>query len=132
MKQKLLLLGNNPRQSHLFADLQHCNQRVDFTCAVSTDHGQTERPYDLILELVSYPSAYSAASQTHGILDWRDVTSTFYSRPGDSYDCASCAGGARRALPFCTAACKSEYAFVGVLSFMVDQLRSQFASRGWR
>lgn len=57
-KQKPLL-ENTHLQSHLFADLQHCNQRVDSTCAVSMDHEQTERPYDLILELVGHPSVYS-------------------------------------------------------------------------
>ncbi|KAE8147614.1 WD domain protein [Aspergillus avenaceus] len=38
--------------------------------------------------------------------DWQDLTSTFYSRPSDSYTCASSTGD-RLALPFCTASCNT-------------------------
>ncbi|RDW78621.1 uncharacterized protein DSM5745_05473 [Aspergillus mulundensis] len=37
---------------------------------------------------------------------WQDLTSTFYSRPDDSYACTSSSGD-RLALPFCTAACNT-------------------------
>ena len=70
--------------------------------------------------------------QTHRSPDWQDLTSNFYSRPGDSHECASCAGG-RLALPFCTASCNSEYHGINPLrGSVIDELSSQLACRSRR
>ncbi|KAL5337762.1 WD40-repeat-containing domain protein [Aspergillus crustosus] len=60
----------------------------------------------LFMRSVSGPRANRVTIRSQLGAGWQDLTSSFHSRPDDSYTCTS-TSGERLALPFCTASCNT-------------------------